>query len=68
MKGAPEHIVNSMMQNNDEEMPERFKPLVYPFEFAWEKVEEMKKNSMECKNENQIDKMDALQKLRCQEI
>lgn len=57
-----------MMQNNDEEMPERFKPLVYPFEFAWEKVEEMKKSSMECKNENQIDKMDALQKLRCQEI
>lgn len=56
------------MQAEDDEIPERFKPLVYPFELAWEKVEDMKKNSMGCKKESQIDNLDALQELRSQEI
>ncbi|XP_063699439.1 serine/threonine-protein kinase RIO3 [Culicoides brevitarsis] len=61
MKGpAAPHIANNMMQNDDE-IPDRFKPLVYPFELAWEKVEEMKKNSTP-------DNFDALQQLRYQEI
>lgn len=43
VKGAPPHIAN----REDEDDPEEFKPLDYPFDYAWEKSEEMKfKNNL----------------------
>lgn len=60
MKGAPQHVITALTE--DDEIPERFKPLVYPFELAWEKVEELKRN------EETIELTDALRELKYQEI
>lgn len=44
IKGAPPHIVN----RGDDDDPEEFKPLDYPFDYAWEKSKEIKfKNNLE---------------------
>jgi RIO kinase 3 len=40
MKGQPVHVLTNA-QGNDEE-PDEFKPLEYPFEYAWKKVEKLK--------------------------
>lgn len=61
MKGAPAHVVNAFMAESGE-LPEKFKPLVYPFEVAWEKVGELKKK------EDQTELTDALRELKYQEI
>uniref|UniRef100_A0A182IVQ1 Inhibitor of growth protein n=1 Tax=Anopheles atroparvus TaxID=41427 RepID=A0A182IVQ1_ANOAO len=38
MKGEPAHVVSAV----DDDTPEYFKPMEYPFEFAWNKVESSK--------------------------
>ena len=39
MKGDPVHV---MTQPRNEDTPDHFKPLEYPFDYAWEKVEKLK--------------------------
>lgn len=38
MKGQPAHVVSGI----DDDTPEHFKPLEYPFDLAWQKVEKFK--------------------------
>lgn len=38
MKGEPAHVVSAV----DDNTPEQFKPMDYPFDFAWKKVEKYK--------------------------
>ncbi|XP_055546903.1 serine/threonine-protein kinase RIO3 [Wyeomyia smithii] len=40
MKGEPAHVVSAV----DDNTPEQFKPMEYPFDFAWKKVEKYKNN------------------------
>lgn len=40
MKGQPAHIVSAI----DDDTPEHFKPMEYPFDYAWKKVEQYKKS------------------------
>lgn len=54
MKGLKPHITNNNMvlQNNDDENEDGssfdlFKPLAYPFDCAWEKVEKLKSTTQE---------------------
>lgn len=50
IKGAPPHIVN----RGDDDDPEEFKPLDYPFDYAWEKSKEIKfKNNLETAEVNE---------------
>ncbi|CAO1365075.1 unnamed protein product [Diamesa serratosioi] len=48
MKGQPAHIANRTL-NHDENttLPEIFKPLPFPFDYAWKKVEELKEKTKE---------------------
>lgn len=41
MKGQPAHVVSVI----DDSTPEHFKPVEYPFDYAWKKVEKFKSNS-----------------------
>lgn len=63
MKGAPAHIINAVMTETGE-VPEQFKPLVYPFEVAWEKVDELRKRE----DDAPVELTDALKELKYQEI
>ncbi|XP_058819869.1 serine/threonine-protein kinase RIO3 isoform X2 [Topomyia yanbarensis] len=40
MKGQPAHVVSAI----DDDTPEHFKPIEYPFDYAWKKVEKFKSN------------------------
>lgn len=62
MKGYPPHIAITM-NDKDDDVPELYKPFVYPFDLAWEKVEDLKKRE---RNTGGI--TEALQDLRYEEI
>lgn len=61
MKGAPPHVATSMTETD--EVPEQYKPLVFPFDLAWEKVEELKHI-----DSTTTELTDALRELKYQEI
>jgi hypothetical protein len=39
MKGAPPHIVD---RTSTDDTPDKFKAMVYPFDFAWDQVQQYK--------------------------
>ncbi|XP_053695038.1 serine/threonine-protein kinase RIO3 [Sabethes cyaneus] len=48
MKGEPAHVVSAV----DDQTPEQFKPMEYPFDFAWKRVEKYKNSKKKVETSN----------------
>lgn len=62
MKGYPAHI-GTNMTDKDDDVSEIYRPFVYPFDLAWEKVKALK-----TRDSNTSEITDVIQDLRHQEI
>lgn len=63
-KGVPEHVATV---TDADELPDEFKPLPYPFDYAFEKSEEMKRQAQEAAEEDESPVVKSLQEITISE-